>query len=491
MTTQLPFILVSGRDSDLVAYDNATSGLTATDVKAALDELAAADSPDQNLWATVTGDVGSTTANTTTDTLTIAGGTNITTTVVGDTLTIDASLAAGGDVDGPASATDNAIARFDGTTGKLIQNSGVTVDDSDNMTVPGNLTVNGTLTTLDTTNLAIEDTIIQLGTNNNTTDTLDIGFVGLYDTSGSLDLYAGLFRDASDGNFNLFVDSQEDLSATNVINKAATGYTRGTLDANIINGTVSSLASAIAVADGGTGSGTAGGARTNLGLEIGTDVQAYDAGLASIAGLTTAADTMIYTTALDTYATTSLTSFARTLLDDADAATMRTTLGVDASGTDNSTDVTLAGALDYITISGQVITRNAIDLATDVTGDLPFANITQIATDSFLGRDTAGTGDIEVLTATQVRTIINVEDGAQANLTWATTLYADGVDFTAGTSTTLTMPQAAPSDDEDHVLVFYHGLAQHQDQWSISGTTITFTAAIPTGVTDVEVRVLA
>jgi len=34
-----------------------------------------------------------------------------------------------GDVTGPGSSTDNAIARFDGTTGKLVQNSGVTIDD--------------------------------------------------------------------------------------------------------------------------------------------------------------------------------------------------------------------------------------------------------------------------------------------------------------------------------------------------------------------------
>ena len=33
-------------------------------------------------------------------------------------------------VTGPATATDNAIARFDGTTGKLVQNSGATVDDT-------------------------------------------------------------------------------------------------------------------------------------------------------------------------------------------------------------------------------------------------------------------------------------------------------------------------------------------------------------------------
>jgi len=36
----------------------------------------------------------------------------------------------GGDVFGPASSTDNAITRFDGTTGKLIQNSLAILGDS-------------------------------------------------------------------------------------------------------------------------------------------------------------------------------------------------------------------------------------------------------------------------------------------------------------------------------------------------------------------------
>ena len=56
------------------------------------------------------------------------------------------------------------------------------------------------------------------------------------------------------------------------------------------------------------------------------------------------------------------------------AAAARTALGVDAAGTDNSTAVTLTGTPDYITISGQAITRNAIDLTSDVTGALPIAN---------------------------------------------------------------------------------------------------------------------
>ena len=45
---------------------------------------------------------------------------------------INTTVATG--VVGPASATDNAIARYDGTTGKLIQDSSVLIDDSDNMT---------------------------------------------------------------------------------------------------------------------------------------------------------------------------------------------------------------------------------------------------------------------------------------------------------------------------------------------------------------------
>lgn len=49
-------------------------------------------------------------------------------------------------VTGPATATDNAIARYDATTGKLIQNSGATIDDSDNITTQGKVNI-GTPTT--------------------------------------------------------------------------------------------------------------------------------------------------------------------------------------------------------------------------------------------------------------------------------------------------------------------------------------------------------
>lgn len=50
-----------------------------------------------------------------------------------DAATFRAAIGAGtggGDASGPASATDNAIARFDGTTGKLVQDSALTIDDA-------------------------------------------------------------------------------------------------------------------------------------------------------------------------------------------------------------------------------------------------------------------------------------------------------------------------------------------------------------------------
>ena len=50
-----------------------------------------------------------------------------------------------------------------------------------------------------------------------------------------------------------------------------------------------------------------------------------------------------------------------------DKSTIQLNLGVDPAGSDNSTDVTLAGSYDYLTISGQVITRNQIDASTDIS----------------------------------------------------------------------------------------------------------------------------
>ena len=75
-------------------------------------------------------------------------------------------------------------------------------------------------------------------------------------------------------------------------------------------------------------------ARTSLGVAIGSDVQAYDAELAAVAGLTSAADKGIQFTGDGTAATYDLTSAGKALLDDANAAAQLITLGLTATASE-------------------------------------------------------------------------------------------------------------------------------------------------------------
>ena len=73
--------------------------------------------------------------------------------------------------------------------------------------------------------------------------------------------------------------------SADAITIAATYIGQNTITTLGTIGTGTWAATDVAVAHGGTGSSTASGARTNLGLAIGSDVQAYDAQLADVAGL--------------------------------------------------------------------------------------------------------------------------------------------------------------------------------------------------------------
>jgi hypothetical protein len=216
-----------------LAFDSNTGALTATSFVGNLTG---------NVTGNTSGSSGSTTGNAATATA-LATGREIS--LAGDVTASGVSFDGTGNIslsttiaaNSVALSTDttgNYVAGVSGTTNEIeVSGSGsegatVTIGLPDNVTIAGNLTVNGTTTSIDTTNLEVEDPLIKLAKNNSAADSLDIGFYGLYDTSGSQDLYSGLFRDSSDsGKYKLFKDLQ--VEPTTTVNTSGTGYATGTL----------------------------------------------------------------------------------------------------------------------------------------------------------------------------------------------------------------------------------------------------------------------
>ena len=225
-----------------------------------------------------------------------------------------------------------------------------------NATITGNLTVNGTTTTVNSNTIEVTNNFV---------------FEGSTDDNNELTLTAG--DPTADRTVTL-----PDATTTLVGTDATQTLTNKTINASQLSGTVANArldaqlqdVAGLAVTNGnfivGDGSNfvaeSGATARASMGVTIGSDVQAFDLGLNSIAGLTTSANQLIFTTASDSYAVTSFTAFGRSLVDDADASAARTTLGLGTAATQNvgtsaSNVVQLDGSARLPAVDGSQLTN--------------------------------------------------------------------------------------------------------------------------------------
>jgi len=109
-----------------------------------------------------------------------------------------------------------------------------------NMIVGGDLTVNGTTTSVNVDVLDVEDALIRLASGN-TSDAVDIGIVGRYN-DGTNDQFAGLFRDATAGEWHLFDEYIDTDLTDNVVDMSDASFSLANLNLDVIKFTQQSFA---------------------------------------------------------------------------------------------------------------------------------------------------------------------------------------------------------------------------------------------------------
>ena len=289
---------------------------------------------------------------------------------------------------------------------------------SNNLTVSGDLTVSGTTTTVNSTQVDVADKNITLGNVSTPTDsTADGGGISLKGATDKLFRWLNATDSwTSSEHIDLASGKEFKINGTSVLSGSTLGSgvtgssltSVGTIATGAWNGTD------IGVAHGGTGASTASAARTNLGVAIGSDVQAYDADLDNLSGCQSGASAAL----------AALTSTEVQILDGATVTT------------------TELNILDGVTSTAAEL--NILDGVTSTTAEL-----------NILDGVTATTSELNILDGvTSTASELNILDGATVTTTELNILDGN----TSATSTTLatadrmvmndagTMKQVALSD---------------------------------------------
>ena len=347
---------------------------------------------------------------------------------------------------------------------------------SGDVSITGNLVINGTTTTVNTTTVSTVDSLIKLASNNIVSDSLDIGFYGVANT-GTTVTYHGLVRQAGTNNFLLFRGLTQDPSGNTLPAGSATAANTATLYANL----------------------NAYSATVN-GFDIYAHANAaYTAANGSVA-VNTTQNTDITITG----------SYANSAYTAANLAQSYANSAFTKSNT-NATDITIAGSYAnsaYTTANGSVGVNTTQNTNITIVGSYAnsaytAANLAQSYSNSAYTSANTNATDITIVGsyANSAYTAANLAQSyansaytkansatttAQAAFDKANTSSGGGSaaiaamdTFTSAGGTTITL-SATPAT-KNSTMLYINGVYQNKDQYTLSGSTITFTTAPQSG----------
>ena len=263
-----------------------------------------------------------------------------------------------------------------------------------NFSVSGTLNVDGNTVTVDSTTVAIADSMLKLAKDQGAdSDAVDFGFYGAY--GDGTQKYAGVFRDlsATGDPFTFFDSLQAEPGAT--VNTSGTGYDLADISAGKIT-----AADGFAGNVTGNASGSA-GTVTSIGNLTG-DVTSTNRATTIAAGAVHHA--MLNDDIISGQA--ALTALAQ---DDIFAVHDTSASAVKKITYSNLED----DIFGNISTDATVAAGGALTIAADAVTYAKMQNVS--ATNVVLGRDSSGAGIVEEISAANLRTMINVENGATAD----------------------------------------------------------------------------